>query len=391
MRILMLLENDFADDIRVAKEIYSLHNAGHSIVLAAVTFSGKDSSEQRDDCTVYRRAVSGFIHKASVGSLKFPFYFNFWRKYVRDILSKEPIDVIHIHDLPLAIIGLELKRSKGIKVVLDLHENYPALLEISKHTNTFFGKLLSSGKQWREYEKKCLSEADRIVAVVDEMKERITLIGTEPGKIYVVENTPLLTAGKVVQKRIQNDTLRLIYVGGLTYHRGLQYVLRGIAKIEKLPVSLKIIGSGSYYSELKSISDRMSLSGKVIFTGKLSRADAEKELSGSDIALIPHLRSEQGDNSSPNKLYEYMASGIPVLASNCRSVKRIIDETGCGTTYIYDSPDDIALKIQDLFLAREKLSHFSENGILAVNKRYNWAMTSMNLIELYYSLQTRVT
>jgi glycosyltransferase involved in cell wall biosynthesis len=223
--------------------------------------------------------------------------------------------------------------------------------------------------------------------VVDEMKERIIRIGTDPGKIFVVENTPLLTTGRVILNRNQNDILRLVYVGGLTYHRGLQYVLRGLAKTGNIPVTLKIIGSGSYFPELRALTESLDLSGKVIFTGKLKRTDADKELSGSDLALIPHLRSEQGDNSSPNKLYEYMASGIPVLASDCRSVKRIIEGTGCGLVYIFDSPDDLASKIKELFNSREKLLQYSKNGIDAVNNKYNWDLSSANLIGLYNSLQ----
>ena len=192
MTILMLLENDYLRDFRVNKEVQTLYEAGHKIVVAAITTPRSDFEyrEVTTNCTVYRKPMSVFINKSSVGALRLPFYFSFWRKYMNEIINAEKIDAVHIHDLPLAAIGLELKKKLGIKFVIDLHENWPALLSVSKHTNTFLGKLLSSDKQWRAYEKHCTQNADAVITVVQEMKERIVALGVDPGKIFILENTP---------------------------------------------------------------------------------------------------------------------------------------------------------------------------------------------------------
>jgi len=387
MNILMLLENDFSGDIRVAREIVSLTGAGHYVILAAVTGERGYRTEDKGTCVIHRKHMPELIRKSSVGALKFPFYFNFWRRYIRQISAGRKIDAIHVHDLPLSITGIEFSKRTGAKLVIDLHENWPALLEISKHINTLAGKLLSSDRMWRRYEKECLGKADRIITVVEEMKERIAGTGIGSDKIIVLENTPLVNEAMIPEKTFTGDPLRVIYVGGLTWHRGIQTVIKGISALSDLNIQFDIAGDGSYLKDLKKLAADLSLNDRVFFHGKLPRKEAEKLLAGSDVAVIPHLRSEQGDNSSPNKLYEYMAAGIPVLASDCRSVKRIIEETGCGTTYIFDSPDDFAEKLSKLFNERKLLNHFSANGLKACRDKYNWNRSSETLLELYSNLR----
>lgn len=81
-----------------------------------------------------------------------------------------------------------------------------------------------------------------------------------------------------------------------------------------------------------------------------------------------------------------MAAGIPVLASDCISIKRVIDETGSGVTYIYDSPENLALKLGELYLDRENLRIMGENGRKAVREHYNWDNSVVSLIQMYSSL-----
>ena len=88
-------------------------------------------------------------------------------------LEEKNYDVIHIHDLPLAKVGLDLRKKYGIPDIMDLHESWPALLSLSTHTQTFLGKLLSSEKQWRNYEKEVLAKVNWIITVIEEAKERL--------------------------------------------------------------------------------------------------------------------------------------------------------------------------------------------------------------------------
>lgn len=388
MRILMLLENEFRKDVRVEKEVRTLFNAGNEVLVAAISSSGLPGMEKREDCIILRKPISKFILKSSVGALKVPVYFNFWRRFVADILKKYKVDVIHIHDLPLCRIGTEVRKHYNIKLVIDLHENWPALLGVSAHTNTFFGRILSSEKQWRTYEKAYVREADGVIAVVDEMKERISKSGIPADKIFVLENTP--DSGSINELKYERDNkfFTLIYVGGISMHRGLQHVIDGVRLlIPELPVRLWIAGDGRYSGTLKDQVKKLNLLNFVEFFGMVTKAESEDLLKKADLGLIPHLRSEQSDNSSPNKLFEYMAVGLPVLASNCISVKRVLDETKAGKTYVFDSPSDFASVVKELYYDREKSKIFAMNGEKAIREKYNWQQSSISLLKLYSGLK----
>jgi len=384
----MLLENEFLRDSRVEKEVQSLFNAGHEIIVAAITTTGLPYFEKRENCTVLRESISAIVKKSSVGALKFPLYLDFWKRYTARILADYKADVIHIHDLPLSRVGIELKEKYKFKLVIDLHENWPALLSVSVHTNTLLGKILSSERQWRSYEEYCTHEADAVITVVDEMKNRISELGVPEAKIYVLENTPEVSELKELKFQRDENYFTLLYVGGISYHRGLQYVIEGMGILTKeIPVRLWIAGDGKYSAVLKDQIKKLELQKHVEFFGQLSKKDVEDLMIKSDFGLIPHLRSEQSDNSSPNKLFEYMASGLPVLASNCISVKRVLEETNSGTSYIYDSPSDFADNVRKLYSQREDFSAYSINGVNAVANKYNWLQSSASLLKLYEDLE----
>lgn len=388
MNILMLLENDFLNDPRVEKEVETLHKAKHKIIVAAICVSDLPSEDIRENCLVLRKRIPKFIKKSSVGSLKFPFYFNFWRNYVNQILRHHRIDAIHVHDLPLSSVGNEFKKKYKIKLIIDLHENWPALLNVSSHTNTITGKLLSSERQWRLYEKKSALEADRIITVVNEMKDRIVSLGIPSEKVFILENTPYINSIKSLEYERDPLFLTLVYVGGISYHRGLQYVIEGIRLlIPEVPVRLWIAGDGKFTNYLKDQVKNLHLEGHVTFFGVLTKEKSQDLLRRADLGLIPHIRSEQSDNSSPNKLFEYMAAGVPVLASDCISVKRVITDTNSGMTYIFDSPSDFARVVKELHFDRSRSDTFAINGKKAIREKYNWQQSSASLLKLYSSLE----
>ena len=110
MKILMVLESEFPPDDRVEKEAVSLIQAGHEVHLACYTMENRRGLEIYKGIKIYRRSISKLIYKSSVGSLRFPMYFNFWRKFLQEIYEIEKYELVHIHDLPLVKVGLELKQ-----------------------------------------------------------------------------------------------------------------------------------------------------------------------------------------------------------------------------------------------------------------------------------------
>ncbi|MGE4287631.1 MAG: glycosyltransferase family 4 protein [Salinivirgaceae bacterium] len=387
-KVLMVLEGDFPPDDRVYKEAKSLINEGFSVTIACYTFTQKPQHEVFQQITIIRKRIPKLIYKLSVAALKFRFYFLWWQKYLESVLRHEAFDIIHIHDLPLAKVGSFIKKKYGLKLVVDLHENWPAHLSQAKHTNTFFGKILSDQKKWRTYEAEILHSSNLIICVVEEMKERIVKLGYADEKVIVLPNTIDPLDYKLAASEKQNGEFVLFFAGGITIERGLQYVIPAIAKlIDKIPtLKLKIVGTGSYLNHLKILVDRYNLNQQIEFLGWKPLKDVIQMTCDADVALIPHLKWEQTDCSSPNKLFQCMYAKVPLIVSNCNSVERIVLETQSGVSYVYNNINELADKILYLYKRPEVRLTMAENGNKAVLSKYNWNNTATTLIEAYKNL-----
>jgi glycosyltransferase involved in cell wall biosynthesis len=388
MKILMVLESDFPPDVRVENEMLALTGAGHEVSLACTTRINRPAIDRFGDAIIHRKKISGFLYKSSVGCLKFPFYFNFWRKYISDLFAKERFDVIHIHDLPLSRIGVEIKKKFNIRLVIDLHENWPALIKTAAHTQTFLGKLLSSNSQWIEYERKMLPHADKVITIIEEARDRVTDLGIDPEKICIVSNTINFDKLSINQKNKETDSFVIFYGGAVNRHRGLQVVLDAVRinSEKNIDISLWIVGDGSFRKSLEDLSGSLNIRSHIRFFGYKPFNEMLGILSEADAAIIPHVRTDNNDASSPNKLYQYMYLDKPIIASDCLSLKRIIKETKTGFIYQHDSALELANLLEKLQKNRSLLNELKGNGKRAVIEKYNWSIDKQRLIKAYSEL-----
>ena len=390
MKILMLLDHPFPPDTRVENEIKSLAEARHEVHIACFHSEGKALLEKTEHCTIHRFPISKFMFKASVGVLKFPFYFNYWRKIVNGLFAEMKFDAVHVHDLPLARIGYEAKCNFGAKFVLDLHENWPVLLQLSKHTNTFLGKLLSSDKQWVEYEKKMCLLADKVIVVVDEAKNRVCGLGVAPEKVVVVSNT--LNIGQfdpIERKEFKTDKFRMLYVGGINYHRGIQNVIRAISILKKrgVEVHFDLVGDGSYLADIRRLIEELQVQDNVTVHGFKHYTQICNLYESANVAMIPHVKSGHTDNTIPHKIFQYMYAEIPMIVSNCDPLVRIVNETKSGITYRFDNSEELAEVIANFHAHPESLNNYIKHGRQAVIDKYNWKVDGAKLVKLYEDLR----
>ncbi|MEA1896640.1 MAG: glycosyltransferase family 4 protein [Bacteroidota bacterium] len=388
VKILMVLEGSFPPDERVEKEAISLINYGFDVHIACYSFQERGrTSKNHMGIKVHTKFINSFTYKASIGCLNFPFYFSFWKKFIWKLQDEEGFKAIHIHDLQLGRIGWKFKKYFKLPFILDLHENFPALLDASLHIQKFPGKLFYSSQQWNTYEKESISNCDHVLTVVEEMRDRIINIGIPENKIIVVPNTPEISQLKTFSGQPDKEFITLFYSGGLTIHRGLQVVIEALPFLtEKYPkLRLWIVGAGSFLKILKQQVKQLELEGMVFFLGFKSQDQMFELLTKSDIALIPHLKSIQTDNSSPNKLYQYLYYNKPIVCSDCNSLKRILGESDSGFIYKSDSPEDFIEQLSKILQAGD-ISILGNDGRKLILDRYNWDRTVQPLTHVYQNL-----
>jgi glycosyltransferase involved in cell wall biosynthesis len=389
MKILMVLESDFPPDLRVENEISALVNAGHEVHIACFSRKPEIRIPENIHFTIHKKYIPSLIYKTSVGALKIDLYHRFWRRFLVNIYAKIQFDAVHIHDLPLAKVGFYLKRKFGVSFVLDLHENWPALLEISAHTKTISGRILCSIKQWKRYEEKYVPLADHVIVVVEEAKDRlINTTHAAQEKISIVSNTLNTELFDFPVKKKDSDRIVMIYGGGVNYHRGLQCVIKALPELVRTYANLIlwIAGTGSYIGTLKKMTEELQLKEHVRFWGWMQQKELLEKISLADYALIPHIRSEHTDATIPHKLFQYMYAGIPIIASDCAPIKRIIEETNTGIIFKDKDSMDFAEAFRNIHEKRDIKAGIKERGMEWVEKKYNWKYDSEILVKLYGKL-----
>jgi glycosyltransferase involved in cell wall biosynthesis len=394
MNILMLLDSEFPPDIRVENEAQSLLAAGHSVHILCYSYGSGIANEFWSGIHIHRIPIRKQIAKKMLGLMnQIPLFRSIWIKQVRKIMKGIPFDAVHIHDLPLCSLTEIIQRDFNVKVTADMHENYPYLVAEQPYMNSFPGNFLLSKKVWVTNEKKWLKSADRILCVAEEMKNRLESVLDAPSKISVVPNT--LNFNTFIRSQKPNPGLsdrfknRFIvsFIGGIDSVRGIDYLLEaaGILANQIPELLVLIVGDGRILSELKEKSISMNLGDIVEFEGFKPSSLMQSYIELSDICVIPHVRSEQTDNSSPNKLFQYMYFSKPVVSSNCVSLEKIILKEECGLIFHDRDSNDLAAKINVLYDDPALRNKLGTNGHLAVMEKYNWEATSGPLLSVYAS------
>jgi glycosyltransferase involved in cell wall biosynthesis len=395
MKVLMVLDQKFPPDLRVEKEASSLLKAGYEVSILSMADYDKSETVTIRGVKVYKVALSKFIGNKMHGlAAMIPWLDIYVANQVLKIFRTNKYDVIHMHDLYLfGAIKILKKKLKAI-FIGDLHENYIDALRDYKWSTTYPNKLFISFKKWEKKEKEWLQLFDHLIAVNEGMRQKNILKGVNEKDITVVANsidTKQFDEYGIDQSIIEKfkPFFTLIYIGGFISNRGLEHVIKGMVELKNLSkkIRLVLVGDGEMRETLEALSKEYEVEDVVMFEGFQSQEKIKSYLLSSDIGLVPFKRTPQTDNSSSNKLYQYMYYGLPILATNCTSVKKMVEENNCGV--VYEDGDSIGFSkhVTELFKDPERIKKYSVNGINAVENKFNWKIEEDKLISIYDSLK----
>lgn len=397
MRIGMVLDKSFPVDDRVEKEALSLIAAGHEVHLLCFTFGKEKTAEMYNGIHLHRVYMPLAAYKKLAALiLLLPFYGSFWKRHIKRFVSLNKIRILHIHDLPLCGVGLQVAKECGIPLVADMHENYPILIEEAAFANTAAGRLLINKAKWFQKEKEWLGQISHIIVVADGMRRRLQELLPNKPQFALVPNSPriadiLQTQQSVSVKPKAENGFMLFYFGGLDSIRGLETLIDATALLkDEIPnLTLRIVGSGSLRPQLEQQVRSLKLEKLVEFCGWQPVKYLGAFIADADVCIIPHLKSPQTDNSSPNKLFIYMLFNKAIITSNCRSVQEVVQQSNCGL--VYDSGDTRALarRIRTLYKDDRQRQQLASNGLQAVQQKYNWDQTVTPLLDLYAGLAAK--
>ncbi|MHA1590086.1 MAG: glycosyltransferase family 4 protein [Candidatus Njordarchaeales archaeon] len=400
MKILMILiDNTFPPDIRVRKEARTLVDAGHEVYVLAKRGPGQPLREMVNGIKVYRfgtphlEGFSKFIFYLVIRII-LPFYLLFFS-------LKHKVDVFHAHDLLPALPTCLAGRVLGKPVIFDMHEDYPSMIEatISEFPSIVRPFLILASKFFRLEEKLAVKFADKVITIVEEEAERLRRMGISREKIEVIYNVEILDEIEELVKKLGNrgrpsflrDKFIISYVGGFEVHRGLKTLIKAMPFILKdiKNAHLLLVGDGVIKDELMNLCKDLGLEEFVTFTGWVRFEEAMYYILISDVCVIPYDKTKLTEKSFPHKLAQYMVMGKPVVVSDCKSLKRIINSAKCGLIFKAGDPRDLAEKIIQLGRDRELRILLGRNAKRAALEKYNWANMGVKLIRMYGEIAGR--
>lgn len=284
-------------------------------------------------------------------------------------------DVYHFHDPELIPIGLKLKR-KGKKVIYDVHEDIPRSILSKKYINPIFKKPIS--KTFEAYEKYAARKFDRIVTATPFINQRFKLIND--GTVNV-NNYPILKElySEKKSKSKRQSQKYVSYVGGFSENRGSSQIIRAANNFDCM---LKVAGPISN----SSIKKEIEVHPNITYLSIINRKEVKELLQNSIAGLVTFLPEPNHINAQPNKMFEYMSAGIPVIASNFSLWKDIIETHNCGICVDPESPEDIKNAVNYLLENPNQVIEMGKNGRKAIEQKFNWEKESKKLLNLYDGL-----
>ena len=386
-------DSEYPWDVRVEKVCAALIAAGHDVRLVCRNRHHRAVSERIDGIDVRRMPSWDFWPAKVEAAATFPAFVNpRWLHLAYAAFTTPRVDVVLCRDLPLAPLALVVARTLKRPLVIDTAEHYPGLLRDLYNRHDFKVRNLVIRNPWVAslLERLVLPAADGVLVVVQESADRLARLGVRPERITVVSNTTVPRRVELMRKPARNTgrgptCIRLVYLGKVETSRGLLVALDGLAELRQRSggsnVQLDVFGDGSGLSAAVARARALAIDDQVTFHGHRPYETVLTHLPEYDAGLIPHHANDHWNYTIQNKLFDYMAAGLPVLVSSMHPAERIVKETGCGL--VFRDRDPVSFADAVLHLRDDgRAVAWGRAGRRAVAERYNWAHDAARLVKV---------
>lgn len=304
-----------------------------------------------------------------------------WRVYVEAL--RQDADIYHFHDPELIPAGL-LLRAQGKRVVYDIHEDLPKDI-LSKYYLPVWSRPLISWIAERVERATC-GCFSALVPVTPSIAERFRSLNN---RTVVVLNYPreaefiAVSAASPWEKRGAS----VAYVGGVSVDRGIREMVVAMSLLPKaLSATLEVAGNQVPEHDHPEVIIQHPGWKRVRHHGTLDRPGVARLLGEVRAGLVVIHPTSGFLHSMPLKMFEYMAAGLPVIASDFPLWHRVLDDIGCGILVDPLDTRAIAGAIEYILTHPAEAEEMGRRGQAAIRKQYNWETQEKKLFDLYAGL-----
>jgi glycosyltransferase involved in cell wall biosynthesis len=299
---------------------------------------------------------------------------------IKFVLALRP-DVVHAHDLPNLNMGRMIAAQLKVPLIYDAHELYPMQFFSDE------GHL----KALVDLERDLISYVDAVITVnrqcADVLESTYASLGVVPltnASESPKDFDPALRL-RLWHERFQlsNDVKIMVFQGGINPVRNVDELIHAMTK---LPDNIHM-GFITYAKDIpyyENMTHRLGIFHRVHYVIEIPWDEVVSWLASSDVGIMPYqVTNFNAQISSPNKLYEFVVAGLPIIGSSeLVNVKRAVDEDGLGLTTLLREPGTYVEVISAMFDHPEGPERFRKN-VLKARNRYMWSNEEPKLIDLY--------
>ena len=382
-KVCMVVNNKIKFDSRVLREASSLSKVGFEVVVYCL------KGQEPTDFKIFKVKELDIKNFSPVRINGFKFFSQF-SPALREI-TKEKAQIYHAHDLDTLIITWLAANKNHAELVYDAHEYWPGKTFIFYniiHRSLHFIKKL----EYYMTEKFLIKRADLVITVNDSIADLLSKYYKIPRPL-VIYNYPMVKS----KIKLRNDYLRkrlnlsdkdkiALYLGGINKYRGLENLIKCI---HFLPTNIKIVivGYGYLKQRLINMINELSLKKRIYILDAVKPKEIMDLASSADLGVSPiQNASVSYYYSSPNKVFEYLASALPIAVSNFPEMEKIVEENKVGLTFDPEDPKDIARTVKEILSDETRYKQMRENAFKVAREKYNWELEEKKLINLYRGL-----
>ncbi len=358
--------NDLVTDQRVHKSCITLQKAGFEVLLIGRKLPGSLPVNDRGYKT----------HRMKLLFTRGPMFYASYNFRLFFYLLFHRADFLLANDLDTLLPNFLISRIKRIELLYDSHEYFTETPELVNRK--------AVQKVWKTIEEFILPRLKEMITVNDSIAQLFSRKYQIP--VHVVRNIPAkyISNGPLTRTAAglpENKKILILQGAGINVDRGAEELVEAMKFLPGF--FLIIIGGGDVLAKLVDISNHNNLNDSILFLPKMPYQQMMQYTQLADLGLT--LDKDTNINykfSLPNKLFDYIHAGIPVLASPLPEIKNIIDTYQIGTYIVNHQPESIALTITSIFNDENQWKTWKNNCLIA-SELLCWENESKNLTQIY--------